>query len=153
MLHIGNGEPSVVLDNGWQPFGVGHTVAVKKIDMFISQPAQGNKPRGAPVIELRPSPRVGVIFEYHHGGLMLLKGPCLLQKVINLLPGRGGRLQHLAVAAIQRLNDERRVVGLVKRDRRARRRAGSQNERQDRKCQKKPFIHGFTEASPVPVES
>jgi hypothetical protein len=41
----------------------------------------------------------------------------------------------------------------VKRDRRARRRAGSQNERQDRKCQKKPFIHGFALATPMPIEN
>jgi len=134
-------KKSVVLGERNQTFGIADAFALEKNDVFVAERPQAHEPRQAPVVKLAADLRLAVIFQDHHGGLVLRQGRDLAHHldVFNLVRGR--RLDDLAGAVIQRLDDECAVVGVVERLRRLGSSTGTKDNRQSRNGERKGFFH------------
>jgi hypothetical protein len=126
---------SIVFDEDFQPFEVGGALTLKEDNVPISETPQANEPKRAAIAELGANPWFGVILQDYDGRLVLGQFHGLFQKLVAILPARGGWLQHLASPVIQRFNNQCRVVGVVKGLWRLRGRAGGRDNSQSHKGQ------------------
>ena len=139
--HNDSGD-SVVVGQGGQTFGIEDSFALKEINMVVPQHAQSYEPGSAAVFELRPEMPLVVVFKDDHGRLALGQRAQLRKQFVNCLLCRNGGLHQLAGITVQRLDDESRTVGLMKRD------GGfcgtrSQKQRYDYQRQNTNSIHRF----------